>query len=1217
MRKVANFIVEKRKLVLIISLLITICSLFLMTKVNLNDDLTKYLPDDSSMKQGLDIMKGEFSDSASSSFDIMFVGLTDEEKENIYEELSSSDNVSSVDYEAGSKDYNAEGYTLYTVNVDYDENSAEAKTVLDNITATYGANYEIYTRGDIVDANKSALPIWIIALAVFILMIILFAMCASWFEPLLFLATIVIAIIINMGTNAFLGSVSSMTHSIAAILQLVLSMDYSIMLINRYRQELGTTENKYEAMKSALTHAFSTITSSSVTTIVGLLALVFMSFKIGRDMGIVLAKGVLISLLCIYTVLPGLILMFHKTIEKTRKKILPIKLDKLGAFTYKARYGITAVFIVLFAAVILFKGNTSIAYTMQDNNKIDKIFPASDMMVMLYENDDESSVATLASELEQKDNVKSASCYSNTLGKAYTADDLSDAIDSMGSDMNLDTSLFSIVYYDKYSDGKTGELTLQEFAGFIKNEIASNEHFADKIDSDMLEKIDRLSEFTDPKEIRKPLSSAELAKLLEMNQKDLDQLYMYYFSLHPADKATAMTIQTFVKFIKNDVVSNEQYASYFDANTLSQIDALSTYTDTGTIKKQYTSSQMAGLLGMDEGTARQLYSLYYAKTTDSAAQTMTLVDFVDFLAGDVMTDETYAAYFDDTAKAQITSAQALLHAAVSGTAYTSAELAAFTGMDVSQVDQLLAAASATEMTLPDFINYIVNNASASLGEEALTQLTSMQTLINLAVSGQELDASQLAECMNMDQKMVEQLFALRSGSTADTSSMTMSLKDFVDFVVSDVASDEQYASYFSSSALSQMQMMQRLMNAAVSGTELTSSEMTDLLGMNSDTLNLLYAYYTSQYGNTGSWRMSLKDFVDFVVSDVAENDEFSDYFDASSLDELASLQKITGSVLAGDKYSAEGMAGLMSGFSDQMDADTIELAYLYYFSKYDSDPSWTLTPKQFIDYVSSDMMNDARFASYFDADTKSAIDDAQQELDDGIKQLKGSDYSRLIIRTTLPEESASTTTFLDGLTSECDRTLTGNYYLIGNEPMAYEMANSFDSEMNLITLLTAIAIFVVVAITFRSLIIPAVLVLIIQCAVYAMMCVIGIQGYSIYYIALLIVQCLLMGATIDYGILYTTYYREKRATMNIREALIAAYNGSIHTILTSGLIMILVTGILGNFFANPTIGQICQSISKGALCATLLIIFILPGILATFDKVICRKKYKQIPAEHT
>lgn len=101
-----------------------------------------------------------------------------------------------------------------------------------------------------------------------------------------------------------------------------------------------------------------------------------------------------------------------------------------------------------------------------------------------------------------------------------------------------------------------------------------------------------------------------------------------------------------------------------------------------------------------------------------------------------------------------------------------------------------------------------------------------------------------------------------------------------------------------------------------------------------------------------------------------------------------------------------------------------------------------------------------------------------------------------------------------------------------------------------------------------------------------------------------------MGTTIDYGILFTNYYREKRRILGVKEALREAYNGSIHTIMTSGLIIVLVVGIVGNCFSNPVIGQICKTLSTGALCASLLILFILPGLLATFDKMVIRKNEK-------
>ena len=128
------------------------------------------------------------------------------------------------------------------------------------------------------------------------------------------------------------------------------------------------------------------------------------------------------------------------------------------------------------------------------------------------------------------------------------------------------------------------------------------------------------------------------------------------------------------------------------------------------------------------------------------------------------------------------------------------------------------------------------------------------------------------------------------------------------------------------------------------------------------------------------------------------------------------------------------------------------------------------------------------------------------------------------------------------------------------------------------------------------------LVLIVQCGVFITVTVVGLQGLEIYYLALLIVECILMGATIDYGILYTSYYREKRESMSVRDALIAAYRGSIHTVLTSGSIMVLVTAVVGKFFGNPTIEQICRTISIGAFSAILLILLFLPGMLALFDR---------------
>ena len=173
--------------------------------------------------------------------------------------------------------------------------------------------------------------------------------------------------------------------------------------------------------------------------------------------------------------------------------------------------------------------------------------------------------------------------------------------------------------------------------------------------------------------------------------------------------------------------------------------------------------------------------------------------------------------------------------------------------------------------------------------------------------------------------------------------------------------------------------------------------------------------------------------------------------------------------------------------------------------------------------------------------------------------------------------------------------------------MYYEMSQTFRHEMLFMTLLTAVSIFLIVLLTFRNGLIPLMLVLIVQCGVYVTAAVSYIQGYALNYMAYLIVQCVLMGATIDYGILFTNYYREFRKTERPNEALASAYRSAIHTILTSGLIMIGVTGVIGFTTQIPTIGPICRTVAVGSLSAVLLILLVLPGMLTAADRLIVKR----------
>ena len=352
MQKIAAFIVKKRKLLLVVMLALAVVCAALMPFVGINTDMTKYLPDSSQMKIGMDRMNEAFPDVAETyTIRVMFRELDARDKLAIREQLAEIPNVDSVAYEPDSDDYNRGDATLYKLTTQYDYNSDEEAQIERDVADRF-ADYDVAVRSD--DTSTPGIPPIVFILSIVLVTTILLIACPSYFEPVLFLLTIGVAVLLNQGTNIILGETSDVTASISAIFQLALSMDYSIILMNRYRQELQADPDREAAMTRALTAAFGSITGSSVTTIVGLLMLVFMRFKIGMDLGIVLAKGVLCSLLCVFTVLPGLILWADKLVRKTTKKPRAPKRERrsvlaaLGRFSYRWRGAIAAAFVLLF-----------------------------------------------------------------------------------------------------------------------------------------------------------------------------------------------------------------------------------------------------------------------------------------------------------------------------------------------------------------------------------------------------------------------------------------------------------------------------------------------------------------------------------------------------------------------------------------------------------------------------------------------------------------------------------------------------------------------------------------------------------------------------------------------------------------------------------------------------------------------------------------------------
>ena len=1355
MRKITDFIVKGRYVFLAIFIIAALFSLYLSNKVNINDDIMKYLPKTSETKIGKDIMDEEFAEQDSSVLNVMFKGLSDSEKEDTLKKLQSIDGVSSVDYE-NTEEYNKDKYTLYVLNVDDYDHSETATNVYNYVKDNFRT---AGMSGSIYDENKPILQLWIVILAIACAMIILIILSDSYVEPWLYLISIGIAVFINKGTNIMFDSVSSITNSIVAILQLALSMDYSIMLSNRYKQEKLTHSNKIDAMKEALYHSFKAISSSSVTTIVGLVALVFMSFTIGKDLGFVLAKGVLLSLISIFFCLPALLLIFDNLIAKTQKKSPKFNLTGLGKFIYKTRYVQGVLIVILFVGAYFLKGNIGILYTGSEQDKVGKVFPATNQIAIVYNNKYEELITDYCKKLEQDENIDQALCYSNTINEKLAYNELNKKFEDLGQDTQVEEYLIKLIYYNYYNKDANNKMTLNEFISFIKSDIYTNDNFSDSIDQDTKDNLDLLEKFTSPSLINKKRSTKEIADILGMNEDDAEKILIYYNS---KNVETKMTIKEFVNFMLNDVANDKEYSSSLDKATISKLKQLQKFADVNNINKKMDASELSSIFGIDKDLIEQLF-LFYRTTVDSNTK-MTLNEFANF-ALNMSSNDSYKDMFDENNIKSLTLLKTLSNKQNVTTALNRTSMkTSLNNLGLSLDDNTLSLLyiyytgynTDTKLTLNEF-------ATTALAEKENYQsyfnediLKSLQTIVSLnSHYNQELSNTKLYEMFGIDEETGAKLnYAITQGKS-DTYNMTplqfvntllqtseiasqlsetqktslgtaqyimnnisteygvnelvsalnqdktvvsviygvydsqngklkdISVKELINFLYSNKenplfaekltstgnllqlvhiivnnldttysyseisnitgTNKDQLAKIFgvydynnettamtpleltnlilnnkdnellkgkiSNSEISELSLVKEVMTSTLNNTKNTSSNLSSLFNIDNNTMSLLFSLYNSKYIKSNQ-DISLYNYVQFIVKDVMNNKDYSAKFDDVKKEKLTTINDIMNKSLNSIKYTSTEAFTSLDTLSDNLDKNLVDLIYMYYGSNKEYDDSWKMTIEEFINYLNSDILTDSRFDDFINSEKRTTITDSKKTVDKSKDLIVSDKYSRVVLNTKYAAEDEDTYKFINSIQDEIGN--NDDIYIVGNSPMAVEMNKTFNNELNKITILTMIFIFIVVAITFKDLIIPFVLVLIIQTAVYLTMSVISITGGSVYFISLLIVQAILMGATIDYAIVYTSYYRESRLTMGIKDSVINAYNKSIHTIISSSSILIIVTLVVAGF-ASAIAAKICETISQGTFASVILILFVLPGVLAATDKIICRNGYYKEP----
>ena len=361
LKKISRQIVDKRVIIMIAFLAACVYCALSISRVHVNNDITSFLPPDTDTRRGLTIMENEFTTYASAN--VMLANTTYERASAAAEKIETLEHVTGVTFD-NSPAHFVDSAALLTISFDGtsdDENVISAMNEIRSLTA----GFDTYTSSEIgadLLGEIAQQMVGVVALAAVVIMAVLLFTSRSYFEVVIFLIVFSVAALLNMGTNFWLGEISSITNSIAVILQLALAIDYAIIFSHRYQDEIDRFPTEREALIEALSKSIVEISSSSLTTISGLVALMLMQFRLGYDLGLVLSKGILCSLITVFLLMPGLIASFFRPLRRTTHKSHVPDITSWGRFLMKTRFGFVAVFVIILPLAIWCSSRTEYAF---------------------------------------------------------------------------------------------------------------------------------------------------------------------------------------------------------------------------------------------------------------------------------------------------------------------------------------------------------------------------------------------------------------------------------------------------------------------------------------------------------------------------------------------------------------------------------------------------------------------------------------------------------------------------------------------------------------------------------------------------------------------------------------------------------------------------------------------------------------------------------------
>ena len=513
MEKTATFIVEKRTIFFLVYVFALVFSIFAMGWVEVENDVTTYLPEETETRQGIVAMNENFASFGTAQ--IMVRNVTYETAEALYDEIAAAPGVSMVTFNDTPEHYK-DAAALFDINFAGAANDPETIAGMAAIREKLeGYDIHVYSTvgQDDISMLREEMTV-ILIVGVVIMLIVLILTSRSYMEIPVLVLTFGAAALLNMGTNFIYGKVSFISDSVAVVLQLALAIDYAIILCHRFSDEYESKPAR-EASISALSKAIPEISASSLTTVSGLMALGFMKFGVGLDMALVLIKAILLSLLSVFTLMPGLLVLFAPLIKKTRhKKLLP-NVNFIGKFAVKTRRVVPFLFVALLIGAFILSSRCPYCYSFTDLEtakmtesqhayfEIKDTFGTSNMVALIVPSGDYEAEAAILEELEGKEEVKSTMGLANI--EAMDGYMLTDALNPrelselLGMDYELVQALYGLYAADQEQYGQvlTGmaeyEVPLFDMFLFLKDQLDTyNIDFSDGDMAMMTDMLDQL-----------------------------------------------------------------------------------------------------------------------------------------------------------------------------------------------------------------------------------------------------------------------------------------------------------------------------------------------------------------------------------------------------------------------------------------------------------------------------------------------------------------------------------------------------------------------------------------------------------------------------------------------------------------------------------------------------------------------------------------------------